>query len=138
VFAAEKYPGVPSVQTHLIENQPFFIGDTEIIPIRALHHQLPVLGFRIGDFTYITDANFIAPEELEKARGSRVLVLNALRHRPHRSHFTLGEAIETAKKAEVGQTYFTHISHDMGLHREIEPQLPENMFLAYDTLQLGW
>jgi phosphoribosyl 1,2-cyclic phosphate phosphodiesterase len=97
---------------------------------------MEVIGFRIKDFTYITDANYIAPEEIEKIRGSKVLVLNALRHQQHVSHYTLAQAIEIAKEIGAEETYFTHISHQLGLHKEIDAQLPEGMHLAYDCLEL--
>jgi phosphoribosyl 1,2-cyclic phosphate phosphodiesterase len=95
-----------------------------------------VLGFRFGDFTYITDANYISPEEKEKIRGSKVLVLNALRREKHISHFTLEEAIALGRELEVPKVYFTHISHQLGLHADVEPTLPEGMHLAYDGLEV--
>jgi phosphoribosyl 1,2-cyclic phosphate phosphodiesterase len=102
-----------------------------------LHHKLPVLGFRIGDFTYITDANYISEVELSKVLGSKVLVLNALQREPHISHFNLKEAIELSEKIGAEKTYFTHISHKLGLHRDVEMDLPANISLAYDGLSLS-
>ena len=98
------------------------------------HHQLDVFGFRIGDFTYITDANFIEPKELEKIKGSKVLILNALQKKEHISHFTLQEAVALAHQIGAEKTYFTHISHSMGLHQQVQLELSDNQFLAYDGL----
>lgn len=136
VFRDKTYPGIPVINLHTIDLKPFYINGLEIIPIRTLHYKLEVLGFRIGGFTYITDANYIAPEELEKAKGSDVFVLNALRHDPHVSHFTLSEAIEVAKQVGAKDTYFTHISHQLGLHSIIDASLPAGFHLAYDMLTL--
>jgi len=136
VFNNKGYPGIPQINLNIIDNGPFQINGLEIIPIRVLHYKMEVFGFRIGPFTYITDANYIAPEEMEKCRGSKVLVLNALRHEPHISHFTLAEAIGVARQIGATDTYFTHISHQLGLHHEMEVDLPPGMHLAYDGLEL--
>jgi phosphoribosyl 1,2-cyclic phosphate phosphodiesterase len=136
VFTEHHYPGIPQVNLHTITNKPFIVKGLEIIPIQVLHYKMEVLGFRIGNFTYITDANYIAPEELEKTRGSDVFVLNALRLQKHVSHYALEEAIEIAHAAGAKNSYFTHISHQLGLHADVEGQLPENMHLAYDGLTL--
>lgn len=136
IFAEEKYPGVPEINIFNISNQPFFVNKIQIIPIQVWHYKLPVLGFRIGDFTYITDANYIAPEEKEKIKGSKVLVLNALRHEEHISHFTFQQAIDLANELKVEKTFFTHISHQLGLSKEIEKELPPFIELAYDGLKL--
>lgn len=136
IFADYKYPGVPEIDLHKITTMPFSVNETRFIPIQVLHYKLPVLGFRVGGFTYITDANFIADEEKEKIKGCDVLVLNALRKEPHVSHFTLDEAIKLSQELEVGTTYFTHISHMLGTHEEIQKDLPENIFLAYDGLKI--
>jgi phosphoribosyl 1,2-cyclic phosphate phosphodiesterase len=133
-FSAEKYPGSPLLETHHIDQAVFSIQGVEIKTINVRHHLLEILGFRIGDFTYITDANHISEAEIEKCKGSKVLVLNALQHTPHISHFTLEEAIVVAQKINAEKTYFTHIGHKMGLHREVEQTLPANMFLAFDGL----
>ena len=139
VFSDIQYPGIPQINLHTISyDKPFSIKGVEIIPIRTLHHKLEVLGFRIGKFTYITDANYIAPEELEKVKGSDAMVLNALRHEKHPSHYTLSEAIEIAQGLEVKDAYFTHISHQLGLHDEVDAQLPDHMHLAYDGLELAF
>ena len=137
IFSNLTYPGIPQVEMNTIDPaKPFTIKGVTLTPIRLLHYRLEVLGFRIGDFTYITDANYIAPEEMEKIKGSKTLVLNALRHEPHVSHYTLSEAIEVAKSAQVGETYFTHISHQLGMHDVVDAGLPESMHLAYDGLTL--
>ena len=132
-----KYPAKPRLKLNLIEDKPFKIDDIEILPIKVLHGNMPVLGFRINDFTYITDANYIPEEEKEKIKGSKVLVLNALRWYGHPSHFTAQEAIALAGEINAPTTYFTHISHHLGLHADIEEnKLGNNMWLAYDGLQL--
>jgi len=136
IFEESNYPGIPRVKTFEIINETFKIGDTEIIPIETLHHKLPVFGFRINDFTYITDANKIPEEELKKITGSKALVINALQKEAHISHFNLEEAINQAKECNCDTTYFTHISHKLGLHGIIEADLPDNIRLAYDGLQL--
>ena len=134
IFLNSSYPGVPQIKLHDISNKPFEINGLNIIPIRLLHYKLEVFGFRIGDFTYITDANFIAPEEMDKIRGSKILVLNALRLEKHISHFTLNEAIVVAQDLDCEQTYLTHISHQLGLHSEVSKILPHNIQLAFDGL----
>lgn len=137
IFNNSNYPGIPRVHIHHIENIPFKINNTPIIPIEVLHYKLEVLGFRIGDFTYITDANYISNIEKEKIKGSKVLVLNALRYEKHVSHFTLPEAISLAQELQCEHTYFTHISHQLGTHNEVSKTLPLNMSLAYDNLDIN-
>lgn len=137
VFEDEKYPGIPEINMHEISHkQNFKSAGIEIIPIEVFHYKLPVLGFRIGDFTYITDANKIEPMEKEKIKGTKVLVLNALRKQAHISHFSLSEAIDLAKELGVERTYFTHMSHQMGLHSELSKELPQGFYLAYDELEI--
>ncbi len=136
IFAEQRYPGIPEVKVHTIENKPFHVGPTEIIPIEVLHYKLPVLGFRIRDFVYITDANAIPDTEREKIKGARVLVLNALRIGKHISHFSLDEALDMAKELNIETTYFTHISHQLGKHEEVSKILPEGVFLSYDGLKV--
>jgi Metal-dependent hydrolases of the beta-lactamase superfamily I len=136
VFAENKYPGVPEVNLHSIDNHTFCIKGVTIIPVRAMHFRLPLLGYRIGDFAYITDANHIAKQELEKLVGVKCLVLNALRKEKHISHFSLKEAIQIIDEIKPEQAYLTHISHQMGFHREVEVELPENIHFAYDGLVL--
>lgn len=135
-FKTHKYPGVPEITLHTIDAQPFEINGVKIIPIQVMHHKLPVLGFRFGDFTYITDANYIAPEEKEKIKGSKVLVVNALRREAHISHFTFDQAKELAKEIGAEMTYFTHMSHQLGKHEDINKELPDHIRLAYDGLQI--
>ena len=136
VFSEVKYPGVPRVQMNEIRNQPFHIEGIEIIPIEVMHYQLPVFGFRVGDFSYITDANAIEEQEMRKLEGSRVIVLNALQPEPHISHFTLSEALEILERLRPDKAYLTHMSHKMGLHKEVEKKLPEFVKLAYDGLRI--
>lgn len=136
IFDDQKYPGVPSINLHLIEDKPFLVGDIPVIPILVYHLKMPVLGFRFGNFTYITDANRIDVEELEKIMGSKILVLNALRKKKHISHFSLDEAVELSKRLKIPQTYFTHISHQLGLSAEINKELPSGMQLAVDGLKI--
>lgn len=131
-FADTKYPGVPEIKLNTIDIEPFTVGDIPIVPIMVWHLKMPVLGFRFGDFTYITDANRIDPAETEKIRDTKILTLNTLRKEKHISHFTLDEGIEIAKQAGAGQTYFTHLSHQMGMHEVISKQLPSGVALAYD------
>lgn len=136
VFDENKYPGVPDVKLELMTEEPFMVGDIPIQPIRVWHLRMPVMGFRFGDFTYITDANKIEDHQLEKIKGTKCLVLNALRHEKHISHFTLSEALELSNQLEVSECYFTHISHQLGTHEEISATLPSHRFLAYDGLQI--
>lgn len=135
-FSEKKYPGTPAINLHTISSQPFCVGDILVIPILVYHLNMPVLAFRFGDFTYITDANRIDEEEKEKIRGSKILVVNALRKKTHISHFTLQEATDLVKELEIPTAYFTHISHQLGFHEVIENELPQNMHLAYDGLKL--
>ena len=136
VFTDEKYPGVPVVNLNTIDNEVFMIGDVPIQPVSVWHLKMLVLGFRFGKFTYITDANRIDNIEKEKIKGSEILVLNALRKQYHISHFTLAEAIDVVQELKIPKAYFTHISHQLGRHEEIEAELPEGMHLAYDGLVL--
>ena len=137
IFADHKYPGVPQINLNTITDDPFVVGDIPIIPILVYHLNMPVLGFRFGNFTYITDANRISDEEKEKIKGSDVLVVNALRKKEHISHFTLQEAIDLAGDLQIPQAYLTHISHQLGLHDEINAEIPPNIQLAYDGLQIN-
>ena len=135
-FDGTDYPGIPSFVLNEIDLTPFMIGDIPVIPILVWHHRMPVYGYRFANFTYITDANRIDESEKEKIRGCDTLVLNTLRKQQHISHFTLQEAIDLSNELEVKQSYFTHISHQLGRHEEINKELPDNMQLAYDGLQL--
>lgn len=135
-FSDKRYPGVPHFELHVIENEPFEVQGVPFVPIEVMHHKLAVYGYRVGDFTYITDANFISEIEQEKILGSRVLVLDTLQKEPHLSHFSLAEALELIDKLNVPTTYLTHMSHKLGLHAEVEQELPPNVHLAYDGLVL--
>ncbi len=138
IFATYKYPGIPKAKLHIIDNKPFSVKGLQIIPILVYHYRLPVFGFRIKDFTYITDCNHIPDEEMEKIMGSKVVVLNALRKEKHISHFNLEEALEMMEKIKPEQGYITHISHQLGTHDEINRILPPNIKLAHDELVLQW
>jgi phosphoribosyl 1,2-cyclic phosphate phosphodiesterase len=136
IFEEPSYPGIPKISLQTIGQEEFSVEGIPVVPIEVMHHQLPVLGFRFGKFTYITDANFISEEEKEKIKGSEVLVLNALRHEKHISHFTLAQALELIEELKPKQAYLTHISHQLGRHEEVEKELPANVRLAFDGLQL--
>lgn len=132
VFADHKYPGIPKMKLHVIDNKPFVIEGVEFLPIRCYHHKLPVFGFRTGELSYITDTNFIPEEEMEKLRGTRILIINSLRKEKHISHFNLEGALEVISRLKPEKAYLTHVSHNFGTHEEIQLQLPENVFIAYD------
>ncbi|MBO3098071.1 MBL fold metallo-hydrolase [Gelidibacter pelagius] len=132
-----KYAGAPGVMPIRIENKPFQLGDLNVIPINGMHYKLQVFGFRFNDFAYLTDMKTIEDKELEKLKGVKVLVVNALRETEHISHFSLSEALEVIDKVKPERAYLTHISHMLGFHDEVEKILPENVFLAYDNLQIN-
>lgn len=133
-----RYPGAPAVKVNLVRNnEPFPVGDLKAIPIEAFHNRLPVLGYRLGDFAYLTDVKTISDEESEKLKGIKVLTVNALRKDPHHSHFNLDEALDFVEKVGPGEAYFTHISHHMGFHNEVEKELPPHVHLAYDNLSIS-
>lgn len=133
----DKYPGAPSVDVCEVENnKPFSIAGKTVIPILAWHGTLPVLAYRIEDFAYMTDVKFIDDNEVEKLKGVKVLVVSALRIEPHESHFNLAEALELIDKVRPERAYLTHISHMMGFHAEVADKLPENVYLAYDNLEI--
>lgn len=134
VFADEKYPGVPSVVLHEIDREPFVAAGMNLVPIPVMHHRLPVLGFRVGDLAYVTDANHIPPSSMALLQGLKVLILNALRIQAHISHFTLAEALDIIHQLKPERAYLTHISHLMGRHAEVQAQLPPNVFLGHDGL----
>lgn len=137
VFSGERYPGIPTVNINLIENRSFRLPDGPIVtPIEVLHYKMPVFGYRIGDFTYITDAKTISTEERNKVRGTKVLIVNALHRSEHISHFNLEEALEFIQDIQPEIAYLTHISHLFGTHEEILASLPPNVFVAYDGLEL--
>lgn len=128
--------GLPRLDLREIDDKPFTIAGYEIIPLPVMHLRMPVLGYRFGNFSYITDANFIPDETLERLKGTEILVLNALQHEPHVSHFNLTQALAQAKEINAKKTYLLHMSHRLGLHAAIEKTLPDNVSLAYDGLQL--
>ncbi len=136
VFAAHKYPGVPQLTLHPIERDdvPFEVLGLPVQPLRALHHKLPVLGFRLGGFAYLTDANHLGPETMDQLRGADTVVLNALRRESHISHFTLAEAVAILEEVKPRRAFLTHISHQLGRHLEVEKELPAWIRLAYDGL----
>ncbi len=136
VFAEKKYPGIPQVRMHHISNEAFLIGDMEVIPVRMMHYRLPVFGFRLGDFAYLTDGNYIPESEKEKLFGVKYLVVNALRRETHISHFTLSEAVRLIEELSPRMGYLTHISHQMGLSADLEKELPSSIRPAYDGLVL--
>lgn len=137
IFEGLNYPGIPKINMHTIDNNTFSIEGVKFTPIEVMHYKLPVLGFRIGDFTYITDANSISEREKEKIKGSKVVVLNALRKEKHISHFTLDEAVKLLTGLNPEKAYLTHFSHQLGLHDKINEELPGFIELAYDGLQIS-
>jgi phosphoribosyl 1,2-cyclic phosphate phosphodiesterase len=136
IFADFKYPGIPKINLHNITNQVFYIDNVAFQPIEVLHYKMPVMGYRVGDFTYITDAKTISETEKNKIKGSKIIVLNALRNTEHISHFTLQEALDLIAEIKPEKAYLTHISHQLGKHDEVSQNLPENVFLAYDGLTI--
>ena len=138
VFAEHKYPGIPDIILNDIDSEIFMIGDIPVQPIKVWHLHMPVLGFRFGQFTYITDANRIEEEEKEKIKGSEILVLNALRKKKHISHFNLEEALALGDELKIPQVYFTHISHQLGRHQDVNESLPAGRLTAYDMQQISF
>lgn len=136
VFSDIKYPGIPQIDMHEIQSEIFSVGDIEFTPIEVMHYKMPVLGFRVNDFTYITDAKTISESEIEKIKGSKTLVINALQKEKHISHFTLEEAIAFAQMINAETTYFTHISHRLGKHEDVSAYLPKGIHLAYDGQEI--
>ncbi|SHG75544.1 phosphoribosyl 1,2-cyclic phosphate phosphodiesterase [Chryseolinea serpens] len=135
-FAKDAYPGLPRITLNQIDERPFELNGVPITPLPVLHLRLPVLGFRFGNFSYITDANIIPEETLDRLKGTEVLVLNALQIESHVSHFNLSEALAMIDRIKPAKAYLTHISHKLGLHGAVEKKLPENVSLAYDGLQV--
>ena len=135
-FEENKYPGVPLLNMHVIKNECFTINELEFLPIEVMHYKMPVFGYRIGNFTYITDAKTISEKVIEKIKGTKILVLNALRKKEHISHFNLQEALDMINIIKPEKTYLTHISHLFDQHLNIQKELPENVFVAYDGLKL--
>ncbi|WP_232304849.1 MBL fold metallo-hydrolase [Maribacter thermophilus] len=133
----DRYPGAPAVAINYVDkDMEIELGGQTVVPIEAMHNRLKILGYRIGDFTYLTDVKSMKDEELEKIKGTKVLVVNALRIEPHHSHFNLEEALDFAQRVQPEKTYFTHISHLLGFHEEVEQSLPDNVHLAYDNLSI--
>ncbi|MDR1951565.1 MAG: MBL fold metallo-hydrolase [Bacteroidales bacterium] len=131
-FKSSKYPGLPEFRTHIVDEKPFQVGTQTIIPIEAMHHRLPILGYRIGDLIYLTDVKKIEPKELDKIKGCKILIINALKKEEHFSHLTLREALDIVEIVQPEQTFLTHISHFMGKHAIVDAELPANVHLAYD------
>tara|TARA_B100000809_G_scaffold191544_1_gene190233 strand:- start:477 stop:1238 length:762 start_codon:yes stop_codon:yes gene_type:complete len=136
VFSTYKYPGVPEIKVHNIKNEPFNINGVDILPIEGLHYKLPVFGYRINDFVYLTDVSFVSEKEKEKMKGADIIVLDALRKTPHISHFTMEQAVELLEELQPKQGYLIHISHLMGLHNELVKELPDFIKPAHDGLVL--
>lgn len=136
IFADEKYPGIPEIDLYDVDNDTFSVGDIVMEPINVMHYRLPVKGYRVGQFAYVTDANFIAEEEKKKLQGLKVLVLNSLRREPHISHFTFDEALAMIAELKPEKAYLTHISHQLGRHEDISRELPDNVELAADGMQI--
>ncbi len=137
IFESEnKYPGAPSVVVNEIQNVPFKFKELDIIPVNVMHNRVQVFGYRLADFVYLTDVKTIEEDEIEKLRGVKVLVINALRIEKHHSHFNLEDALEFINNVKPERAYIIHISHLMGFHEEVQAQLPENVFLAYDNLKI--
>lgn len=135
-FAESRYPGVPEIEYHEVDERPFRIDDIQVLPLPAMHYKMPVFGFRIGNFAYITDANAIPTYSMERLAGVEYLVLNALRKEKHLSHFNLAQALEIIRQLNVKQAFLTHIGHQMGFAAEVSGELPSNVMLAYDTLEI--
>lgn len=133
-FTENKYPGIPVIKLNDIDNRPFHVEGIEVIPIRLMHARLPIFGYRIGNFAYLTDLKTIPDEEFDKLKGLDILVMNALRAEEHISHQNLKQALENAKRIGAKKTYFVHMSHHIGLHEVVQKTLPENTYLAYDGL----
>ncbi len=136
-FTENRYPGVPVLNLQEVKvGENFMVRDIEITPIRVIHYKLPILGYRIGNFAYITDAKYIPDEEYDKLKNLDALIINALRLKEHLSHFTLSEALEVVKNIAPKRAYLIHMSHQIGLHNEVQKTLPENVFLSYDGLEI--
>lgn len=135
IFEPHQYPGLPEADLHTVE-APFTAAGVEVVPVKAMHKDLPVLGYRIGAMAYITDANYMAPAEIAKLKGVKVLVINALRREKHFSHYSLPEALAVIEEVAPERAYLTHMSHEMGLHEEVSATLPPHVALAYDSLKV--
>ena len=136
VFEENKYPGIPQMNLLPIDDEQFIVNGFEIVPVKLLHHKLPVFGFRINDLSYISDASYIAEEEKEKIKGTKVLVINAIRKTRHISHFCLEESLSFIKEIKPKKAYLTHMGHLIGKHADLQKELPENVYPAYDGLKI--
>lgn len=137
IFSTEnRYPGAPTVAPYLVDESPFLVNDLIVTPIEVMHGKLPITAYRFQDFAYLTDVKSIAASEKEKLKNLDVLVVNALRIQEHFTHFNLQEALDFVKEIAPKKTYFTHISHKLGFHKEVSKQLPENVYLAFDGLKI--
>ncbi len=136
IFSDLKYPGLPEVELYKVDGN-FFLEDIEVTPIKVKHHKLNILGYRIGNFTYITDAKTIRDDEIKKINGSKILVINCLQIKEHLSHLNMSEVLSLVKKIDVQKIYLTHISHNLGSHEYINKKLPDNIKLAYDNLEIN-
>lgn len=136
-FAENPYPGVPKLNINRVVNEAFNVAGIQFTPIQLMHYKLPIFGYRVGDFAYCTDVNYIAPEEKEKLKGLKVLVITALRKEQHISHFSLSEALALIEELKPEKAYLTHISHLLGLHDEVSKELPVHVELAYDNLKIS-
>jgi phosphoribosyl 1,2-cyclic phosphate phosphodiesterase len=134
VFSEYQYPGIPKMRLNPVSEHGFSVGKIDIVPVRVFHYRLPVYGYRVGNFAYITDANYMPEESKEKLYGVKYLVINALRKEKHISHFSLREAIDLIREISPKKAFITHISHQMGLHKEVSKELPPEIMLAYDGL----
>ena len=132
IFSDDKYPGIPEVDLFTVTDEPIIIKDITLLPIDVIHFKMPVKAYRINNFTYITDENYISDSEKEKIKGSEIIVVNALRREPHLSHFTFNEAINLMEELKPKKAYFTHISHQLGMHNDVSKELPSFIELAYD------
>lgn len=136
-FGSEFYPGIPRLSLNEIDGEAFTVNGISFLPLPVMHLKMQVLGFRVENFSYITDANYIPPATIERLKGTEILVLNALQREQHVSHFNLSEALQMVKTINPRQTYFTHVSHKLGLHADVEKELPDHVSLAFDGLRIG-
>ncbi len=136
-FETDKYPGVPNIILNKIANTPFFIDNIKLVPIQIMHYKLPILGYRIENLTYITDASFISEVEIKKLKGTEILIINALRHSPHISHYNLEESLKLINKIKPRKAFLTHISHGLGTYKDLAKLLPKNIRPAYDGLSFN-
>ena len=132
-----RYPGAPSAGIQVVENEVFTLGDKEVLPVEVIHGKLPIFGYRFDDFAYLTDLKTIEDKEKDKLKNLDTLVVNTLRKEPHPTHLNLEDALSFIDELQPKRAYLTHISHNLGFHKEVQEQLPENVFLAYDGLKIS-